>query len=398
MTCFCLTPTHNLRTLLPSAQFRIDPIPPQFRRLPMLLDLSAGTRLDLRLSRLLPDLDPDAWMRMTLGAAAPQTPLPLALPFGAGPLMSATMRLSFCATMFPLGNLERLIAGIKQALASFAAGMVPMAVPLRALVTPDWLRLVEAARITLALRGLGLCPLALSGVDGQFVLRDGLDNPRDVYTNGMRLAARLSMGRLPAFALSPAQVQLAAHFAASAHLPSAHESLGLPPVNDPAFPSAAAALLAALSRLPMPHLPMSLADMLDLAGILEGLEAIHLAFGEDALTPAGINRINLMLRYCTRLDLPRLGAGLAVQGQINMLPPFDMIESGATGLNGAAFNIASTMGWQVPDLPIGPLFDALSALAAVLERLMGQSPFGGCGVCDFPIERFLPDQIGDRLP
>ena len=397
MPCFCYAPTQTLLSLPPTPPLRIVAIPPQLAQLAQLLGLepaaAASARADMRLAQALPDTTPDAWMRMTLRARAPGIPLPLALPSGAGPLVSALAKVRLYARLYPMGATDRLIAEIRQALASFAAGPGRAAAPLRAMVTPDFLRLTEAARATLALRAQGLCPLALAGVDGQFVISENLDDPRSTYASAMRLAVGASAMTPRPFALSPAQAQLAGHFAAMAQLDTLHEPLGLPPLHDPGFPSAATAMINALAQIPAPRLPLSPAAMLDLAGVMEAIDTIKQAFGDDALTHAGTARVNAMLRYVARLSLPRPGAALALQEQLDLLPPFETVEQGAQAARASAAGLAASMVAKVPDIPLTPVLDALTAVAATMERLFPP----GAHACDFPIEDFLPASASSAL-
>ena len=362
MPCFCYAPTQTLLSLPPTPPLRIVAIPPQLAQLAQLLGLepaaAASARADMRLAQALPDTTPDAWMRMTLRARAPGIPLPLALPSGAGPLVSALAKFRLYARLYPMGATDRLIAEIRQ-----------------------------------ALRAQGLCPLALAGVDGQFVISENLDDPRSTYASAMRLAVGASAMTPRPFALSPAQAQLAGHFAAMAQLDTLHEPLGLPPLHDPAFPSAATAMINALAQIPAPRLPLSPAGMLALAGVMEAIDTIKPAFGDDALTPAGTARVNAMLRYVARLSLPRPGAAMALQEQLDLLPPFETVEQGAQAARASAAGLAASMVAKVPDIPLTPVLDALTAVAATMERLFPP----GAHACDFPIEDFLPASASSAL-
>lgn len=394
MPCFCCTPADALTALAPPEPLRIRAIPPQLSQLADILaldDPGSGARADMTLAQALPDMGAEAWMRATMQASAPSMTLPRRLPMGAGPLVSAVMKLGLQGSMFPFAQPDRLIAAIRQTLVSFAAGPLPAAAPLMAMKTPQFDRLTAAARLTLALRAQGLCPLALAGVDGQFVVAESLGDPRAAYTSAMHLAVDLSQAPIQPFAMSSDQVALAGQFAAMAGMDTMHEPLGLPPANTAGFPSAAMELLNDLASIPMPRLPMSPAAMLDLAGVLEATATIQRAFGDDALTPAGTARINAMLSYVARLSLPDAGAALAMQGQVDMLAPFETIQSGATVARACGATLAASMTAAPPDLPMGPALDGMSALGAVMEHALGRSPFcADDGDCDFPIDSFLP--------
>ena len=395
MTCFCNAPASTLPQLVPPEPLRIRAIPPQLSDLARLLGLSnmggdMMMRADLRLSQVLPDMPPDSWMRTTLSATMPRLQLPRHLPFGPGPLISATLQLSLFARVFPITDPKRLIAAIRQAMASFAQTTLPAARPLLAMVTPDFLRLTDAARITLTLRKQGLCPLALSGVDPQFSLGEGLAEPRETYTGAMHAAVRISSQPIQPFAMTPAQVRLAAHFAGMAGLPMAHEPLNLPPASDPSFPTAAQALIRALSAIPMPPLPLSPDKLLEMAGVLEAIDTIKEAFGQDALEPTGTTRINAMLRYVERLTLPRLGPAVFLNEQIALLPPFDMVETGAMAARSSSATLAASMTGGVPNLAFAPALDAINALIATMSNALGMNPLGPCTACEFPIDNFLP--------
>lgn len=381
--------------LPPPEPLRIRAVPPQLADLARLLGLdpAAGSqmmRADLRMASALPDMAPDTWMRATLSAKMPHLQLPRALPFGPGPLVSVMLRLGLAGRIFPLTDPARLIAALKQTMASFAQTTLPATKPLMAMATPSFANLTQAARLTLSLRQQGLCPLALAGVDMSFSMSQGLDEPRGTYAQAMRVAVNVASQPIQPFAMTMDQVRLATHFAGMAGLNTLHEPLNLPPASDPTFPTAAQMLMRALSAIPMPPLPMTPTELLELAGILDAIDAIKQAFGQDALTPAGTARVNAMLRYVGQLRLPGIGPLMAIQEQIDLLPDFDMVQSGAMAATSALPTLATSMTAPVPDLAFMPALDALGALGAVLENLLDQSPFGPCTACDFPIDNFLP--------
>lgn len=393
MPCFCCTPADALTALVPPAPLQVQAIPPQMAQLTGLLGLedpSSGERSDVKLAGALPDMGAEAWMRATMEATAPQVTLPRRLPMGAGPLVSAVMKLGQQGSMFPFAAPDRLIASIRQTLVSFSAGPLSAAGPLMAMKTPEFDRLTAAARMTLSLRAQGFCPLALAGVDQQFVLAEGLDDPRSTYTAVMHTAVDLSAHPQP-FAMSSDQVGLAGQFAAMAEMGTMHDPLGLPPSSDAGFPSAAMELLTDLSSIPMPRMEMSPGAMLELAGVLEATDTIHQAFGSDALTPAGTARVNAMLSYMGHMSLPDAGAAMAVQSQVDMLPPFDAIQSGAMAARSSGATLAASMTASPPALPMGPALDAMSALGAVMEHALGRSPFCADETdCSYPISDFMP--------
>ncbi|WP_428926743.1 hypothetical protein [Marinibacterium sp. SX1] len=395
MPCLhCQTPPDALTGLIPTDPLSIHVIPPQLADLARLLHLEAPAdstlRADVQMAATLPDMPPEAWMRATLQAHGPT--LPRALPIGAGALVSAVLTLGLQARLFPLADPALLIAHLRQVLVSFAAGPLSAAAPLMAFgASPHFARLTDAARITLDLRSQGLCPLALSGVDGQFVLAEQLGEPRAAYGAAIDTALSLAAHPPAPFALSPAQVDLALHFAAMAGLDSAHEPLGLPPLSDPGFPTAAQAMMQALAAVPMPRMSLPPQDMLALAGVLEAIATIRQAFGPDALTPAGIGRVNAMLSWATRLHLPALpGPALLVQAQLDMLPPWDDVQAGARAAVDCSATLSASMCAAPPALPVAPALDALGALGAVMEHALGFSPFCQPGQpCKYPLKDFM---------
>lgn len=400
MPCFCKTSAAKLPTVTPTASLSVMAVPPQMQQLLSLLGLEAAgsARADLKLAAMLPGMSGDAWMKATLAATAPHIQLPAILPSGGGGMMSMMMRLAVVAPMFPLTDVRRLVAEIQQAVTSLMAQVMPQAQALRGIPGPQLQNMALAARMTLALRAQGIYPMALANLDFSFAAQAGVASPQSRMTAALAFAARLPKITVAPFALPLPKVNLALTMAALAPMATAPQAMGLPPAPDPNLARMLMNQLAALSTVPMPPLPLPVDELLALAAKLEDLETIKLAFGEDALTPAGVARVNAMLRFMAQLRIPIPLPAVALQAKIDALPKIDDIKLGAQAAKGAGMNLAASMTAQVPPVPILPLLEALAALSGVLQKALKVPPLGPCDACNFDIGAIQDSLSNMQLP
>jgi len=375
----------------PALMADVRVVPPQLGALASLLGLKnaapvAGMppppRLDQLLAQLLPKVTANAFLRATVTAQNPNLKLPILLPPAGGPMVALAIKLA--ASPLPLHAPAALIAELKQMIASMMAQLMPRAMPIKAMPRLMIKNMTMAARLTLALRAQGICPMALAGVDGRFALSAGLAEPRATFAATVSFAATLKPPTAPVMMLPPPQLALARLMASLAPLQNVHVPLGLPPVTSPQFVPMFQNLLAALAAIPAPPMPMVPAELLALASLLEALSKILEAFGQDALTPAGVARVNAMLAFVARLDLPKPPvAAIALQAKLDALPKIEAVRLG--GQMAQVPLLALSLTTPPPAMALAPLLDAIRALHAVLSNALKTSPFGPCVACKFPI-------------
>lgn len=376
MPCFCPTQLQSLSSLMPRANLSVSVVPPQMADLIGLLGLEGGqmgqfNRLDIQLNSMLPNMTGPDWMRMQLAGHMPNPGA--MIPTGGPALMSLTARMASVSARFPLSNLNALMDYLKRTMASMAASLLPLSAAVRPIPATQMANIVLAAKLTLGLRKMGLCPLALAGIDPSFSESLELGDPVSTYQSILRPSVSLTAAP---FALSAPKLGLAFTMAASASLADMPTALSLPPVNDPNFNAMAMNMLASLAS--MVPLPISPAELLADLNRLMDLMSIQEAFGMDAMTPAGITKIETMLSFMSRLRLPNVPVALlALLPELEPLPTLDMVSMGAQSVQSGASNFAASLSLAPPMPPILPLLEALNAFGAVME------PMGSCGTCKF---------------
>ena len=382
MPCFCSLQTQKLSTLMPKANLSVRAVPPQLAQLASLLGIANGplaspSRADLRMNAKLPSMSSQAWLHSTLSAVRPGIPM---VPNGGPPLMALTARVGAVSGSFPTMNPQALLMELKRTLKSMAVRLMPFNAAAARIPKPQMTNMVMAARLTLGLRAQGLCPMALSQVDMSFSQSQNLGNPTATLKAAIGANARLGATGVPPFALPLSKLNLAMSMAALAPLASLPATSGLPPVSDPNFTSMAMSMLSGLSSLPaMPIDPTALLN--DLMR-LSDLSAIEQAFGADAMTPAGVLRVQNMLNFVGRLNLPQVPpVALALQPKLDMLPSMDAVMAGAQVAKMNAPTFASALRFTPGLPPILPLLEAINAFRAVLADALGAPPAGACGTC-----------------
>lgn len=384
MPCFCATNMMRLPAMAPKVSLSdVAPVPPQLAMLADLLGLEAmaasgpvAMRADMKMNAALPDMTGAAWMNATLGA-----PLPLS----GGPVLSLVMRLAAAGMIFPLLDPKKLILQIKQAVASLMAQAMQALAPFQAIPPMQLQNMTLAARLTLQLRAQGLCPMALARVDPSFSAALSLGDPGVRLQQAARFSASLKVQPLAMqpFALPPAKLNLAMSMAAFAPLASAPAAMGLPPVTEPDFMKMAVNMIKAVAALPM--MALDALGLLDAAAKLDSIGVIQEAFGMDALTPAGVARVNAMLAYVASLRIALPNPATLLMSQLGDLPDLENVRLGAATAKAAAPVMSASMSMKPPTLAALPLLEAMAALNAVLSQLLGQSPLGACGSCQFKI-------------
>lgn len=399
MPCFCKANATTLPSLKPTAKLSVQAVPPQMMKLLTLLGLqgtaSGQARADLKLAAMLPAMTPDMYLKATMNAKAPNIALPAILPTDGGGAISMMMKLAVAG--FPLANPRALLAEIQQAVLSLAKNVLPQAQAIPKIPGPQLQNMTLAAKMTLALRAQGICPLALAGLDYSFEgdMQIGeAGGSRGTCSAALNFAASLPRITLPPFALPLPKINLAHQLALLAPAATAPAALGLPAFSDPNMMKALMGQLAALSTIPVPNLPVSLEELEALAEQLQDLATINEAFGPDAMTPAGVARINAMLSYVARLNIPVPLEAQALQMQLDALPKIDDITQGAQAAQSGAMNLAMSMSVQPPPLPILPTLQSLAKLVKSLPGL----PLGPCDACNTDIGSVRDSLSSMKLP
>ncbi len=399
MPCFCKNAATHLTTQAVSIRATVMAVPPQMPNLASLLglqkatanaSLSASARADMIMAAKIPNVSYQSWLSGKLGVYIPSP-----IPVGGGGALNMAVRLSAAANVFPLTDPRRLYGELKQAAASLAKQFMPKAYAgMGALYTPNFSAMVLAARMTLTLRAQGICPMALAaGVKANAKLNLAASATMSVamaqsaLESANRHSLVLQKTKMPAFALTPDQMNLAMNLSALAEAQKAQHSLSLPATSDPNFMKTLNTWLESLARIPA--LPIPTSELLALASKLEELSVVTQAFGPDAMTPAGVARVNAMLSYVASLKLPPPpSAAMALQALLEKLPDLDMVMDGARSVNSSPSTLQASMSAKAPVVPIAPAIEALNALISALQRSIPN--LKDCGACAFPIKDFMP--------
>ncbi|OIQ32868.1 MAG: hypothetical protein BM562_03775 [Alphaproteobacteria bacterium MedPE-SWcel] len=381
MVCFCKD--LDLASALPSTQrdsLRVDAPPPQLANMLKLMKLNANlsARADLNLAELLP-VDQN-WLTANISAQAPNGTLPSVLPPRGGPVLALAMRLAVPAALFPLDDLAALKDELTQAILSLEENVMAQTHSISQMPSPSFRNLALGAHMTLALRTQGLCPFEVMEIElGEAMTMGDAGTSMARQDATLQFSRRLPGMRLPAFGLPLPQLALATQLA---ELASTTAALNKPPLT-PEFIDQLKRQFAALQNFPVPRMKTPLALLMAMAAEMADLEAIHEAFGEDALTPSGQSRINAMFTHWAKKRIPLPLPAADLQSQFELLPELqDVIDGGQTA-NMAGPALMSSMSAQMPPPPITPFLEVIAALGSVMTKLMGQKPFGACSACEF---------------
>lgn len=395
----CLCSNTPMPTVPPNPHLAIRAVPPQFKNLLGLLgleDMTAKLRMDQQLAQALPPGGP-SWITASLAAQAPKLALPAVLPPGGGVAMMAMLRLSASAKTFPLTNPKALLAQLTLAIRSLQQFAMPRLQAVAHIPTPALQRMALAARMTLDMRQQGVCPMIIANVD----MRAGLTNSVGRAQASVNFAAKMPTMRIPPFALPGPQLKLAQSLAGLASLGGAAQSMGMPPMSDPNFMGAFRSQMQMLAKMPMPP-KISLLALQELTGKIADIDVIEEAFGPGAMTPGGISRVNAMLKYFTKLQLPMPPVALELKEQLDMTPDIADVLKGMETVksSGAALAMSASASASVSAAipPIIPVMEALSSFGTMLGKHTGKSPFGSCITCSASLKDITKGLDGVSLP
>ncbi|WP_299722453.1 hypothetical protein [uncultured Tateyamaria sp.] len=350
----------------PKASLAVGAVPIQMPTMVAMLGLpmpesAPAPRIDMKMAAVLTPMVGQSWV-------PPKPPA----------LMGKMASLSSLAALLPLTDIAALMQELQEMVSSLAENVQPVLSAAAYMPKKPMFNMVMAARMTLSMRAQGLCPMDLSGLDSTFAQAEGLP-PAPGKFNATMGAVR-GMGPIPKFALPIPMQTMAMTLASLGPLETIPTSLAMPPVSSTSFAGAAMALLAKLATLP--PLPIDASKLLSELATLTDLAAIQAAFGEGAMTTAGVGKVQAMLNYMARLPLPPIPPlALGLQPKLDMLPPLPAVEAGArvASLNVQTFN--QTMSLSPPRVPILTPLMALNALKNVLADILGVEPHSGCPVC-----------------
>ncbi|MEM9247436.1 MAG: hypothetical protein AAGB05_01935 [Pseudomonadota bacterium] len=386
MPCFCNT---TLTSMTPTARLSVRAVPPQLKNLLALLDLKPieGPRIDEQLGEALPP-GGQSWLQATLSAQMPGFAFPLFPSAGMSLMMTAALKLSVAATLFPLTDPRALLAQLQQAVLSMAQNLAPQMRPLLALPQPSLSNMALAARLTLALRAKGIDPMTLTGVNVN--ARFAATMPS--YHAAMAISANFAGAAIPPFALPGPQLALAQNLATMAAVGT--PGPGMPALTDPNFISKLKAMMQMLAKMPMPQLKIPAA----LPAVMADLDVILEAFGEDALTQAGILRVNAMLNILASWQIPLPLPAAQLSAQLNATPPFPAVMSGMkmAASAGASFGASANLSFGIP--PILDLMELLATLSALLTKTLKAPPFCGNVACTLPLDDIAANLANVSVP
>lgn len=338
MSCFCKVPLATTSALLASMQFRFTP--PQIP-LSLRLALAFGiamdpNRLDVQLSAAFQNI---RIPNVTIG----------------GSLTSIALSLQVAGGTFAIDDIPKLKAQMGQAAQSINRNVWPTLRMLANLQLMPLVRLSLIARLMLDLRLRGIDPIS-------YVTNPPPPVPPSRFQ--LRLTPpQITMGKL---------------------------ALGFPPLfklaetlKVPVFDQNAAAMmqnrLQLLARLTPPTIQIPYPVLLKIAFALQALATIREAFGPDAMTPAGLNRIAVSLRPYMRLALPLPLPALKLQEQIALLPPMEDVKIATQFLNAPNY---AAFSFTPPRLAIAPFLDVVMALNLSLNMLIKLPILDQCGACN----------------
>ncbi|MEM9059857.1 MAG: hypothetical protein AAGD13_05295 [Pseudomonadota bacterium] len=323
------------------------------------------------------------WIRETLSAHAPELTIPDFFPPAGGMMMVSMLRLSEAGIIFPLQDPRQLLEKITQAAESLEANLAPQMRALGALKSDGFDNLAIAARLTLALRAKGVCPTTLAGID---VLAEYVESTSRVQAVE-KTAEDLSASHVQPFRLSADQLALAQTLAGFASYLDAAKACGLPDLSDPDFIEALKAQVSMLAAMPPPKLELSPVEI----GMIADLDNIHRAFGEDALTPANVTRVNALLNAIAEMEVHMPADAEILAEKLIVTPALQHVRQGLKAFETGGAAIAASAAVSAPtvfgDLPIIAFIERAAALSSVLELTFGKPALLPCNDCLFPIDK-----------
>ena len=340
--CCCHIPPAAMMKLAASAQFKM-PMPVISAKLTALAALTVSTdveRADLKIALIAPRLP-----KITMAVSGPMLQISAMLKLGN---FSFTDPIKLAAEMAVMAN-------------SLNSSVTPgMSAALKMNIAP-LMQLSLVAKLMVQLKVAGMDPLSAN-----FAAQAGA------------FAVKKSFLPKVGFALSAPQLKNIKLLVALPLLVQACEALKID-IGDPAAAAKFSAKLSAMASLSPPALSLKISLMLKIAAIVAAVDAIVLAFGADAFSPAGMARISMMLKVVASLNIA-LPIPPIDLGKLAALPPFEDIKMGETIAGSNKMNLA-LMGLKPPAIPISAFISMSVALKASLGAAVKVPPLAFCTNC-----------------
>lgn len=340
MACFCEVPASVAANRVSMGLTPILPPPPS-----------------LKLALALPALDPAKRADIQIDAGFAPVRLPN-IDLGGGPLAQVALALNMATGTFKIDDLPMLEFQMDQAARSVHKNIWPRLSFLTTFKMQPLINFAIVARLVLDLRALGIDPMEMKA--GDIPIAPASSNYR--------------------FRLSPPKLQMAKLAAGLPNLLKLDQTLNIPPLGDPEHVTQLRNRLNALSNLSPPTLHIPFPMILKLAMVLESLAKIHEAFGDDPFSPATRGRINAMLRFFARLNIPIPMPALALKAKLEVLPPMEDIKLGERMAGSSGLSTLSR--FSPPKLAISPFLNVMLALHAALNIAIDMETWDQCADCN----------------
>ena len=340
MPCFCQFPASLARNRFSMGLTPVLPPPPS-----------------LRLAVALPSFDPAKRADIQIDTGFAPTRLPN-IDLGGGPLAQMALTLNMAVGTFKLDDLPMLDFQMQQAAKSFHRNIWPRLSFLTKFKIQPLINFAIVARLVLDLRALGIDPMKMQA--GDIPIAPAGANYR--------------------FRLSPPKLMMAKLAAGLPNLLKLNETLNVPPLGDPEHVTQMRNRLNALSTMTPPTLQIPFPMILKLAMVLESLAKIKEAFGDDPFSPATRGRIDAMLRFFARLNIPIPMPALALKKKLEVLPPMEDIRLGERMAGSSGLSTLSR--FTPPKLAISPFLNVMLALHAALNIAVDLETWDQCADCN----------------
>ena len=340
MPCFCHVPASVARNRFSMSLTPILPPPPS-----------------LKLALALPALDPAKRADIQIDTGFAPVRLPN-IDLGGGPLAQVALALNMAMGTFKIDDLPMLEFQMQQAAKSVHKNIWPRLSFLTTFKIQPLINFAIVARLVLDLRALGIDPMEMKA--GDVPIAPGSSNYR--------------------FRLSPPKLQMAKLAAGLPNLLKLDQTLNIPPLGDPEHVTQMRNKLNGLASLSPPTLQIPFKMLLKLALVLESLAKIQEAFGDDPFSPATRGRINAMLRFFARLNIPIPMPALALKAKLELLPPMEDIKLGERMAGSSGLSTLSR--FSPPKLAISPFLNVMLALHAALNLALDMETWDQCADCN----------------
>lgn len=343
MVCFCSMPLATVPSNAAKMQFSFTP-----PKIPLALKVAAA----------LPLLGDAERIDMRLNAEFGNMMLPTISP-KAGPLIGLAAQLNLAGKAFTLDDLPTLKMQMMQA-----------AHTLNSHVWPN-MKMLASVKMAPLLQLQAIAKLKLDIPPEQF---DALLN-----NHGQTAQHTVATG----MALTPPKIKALKLVAGLPPLIGLAENLQIP-IGETGAGAKLAARLRGLAGLVPPKLVFDFPKLLKLCAVIDALGTIREAFGEKAMTPVGLRGIAAQLNTLMRVPLPSPMPDLPLAARLDDLPKLENVRLGAQGAKNAQ-NLMCTP----PRIGILPFLNAVVALRASLNDLLGLDPVDYCGgACKAPLPSF----------